>query len=466
MQVSERYNASLLLVDAQHFARSYMADIAEGESVEIQGSASKPYILTNIGGVYSCTCPAWRNQSVGIERRTCKHLRKYRGEQAEVDRLGSALPAKPAKAVNADGEEAGGAAPPLLLAQTWSNDVDLSGWWMSEKLDGVRAYWDGKQFVSRLGNLYHAPDWFVEQLPSTPLDGELWLARQAFQRTVSIVRRQDKSDHWQEISYVVFDAPAVAAPFEERVAALQEIVASSRAKNLQLLPQQLCRNVEHLREELTRIEGLGGEGLMLREPGSQYQAGRSSTLLKVKTFHDAEARVLEHQAGAGRHAGRLGALLVELPNGTKFSVGTGFSDAQRGNPPAIGSTITFRYQELSDRGVPRFPSFVRLHSDAGAAPSVDVAMAPAKAKPVTAKANTPTAVSATGPAPRHFEFVEGTASKFWEIAIDGLSVTVRYGRIGTNGQTQTKTFPDAAAAARHTEKLVKEKTEKGYMEGS
>ena len=108
------------------------------------------------------------------------------------------------------------------------------------------------------------------------------------------------------------------------------------------------------------MESLGGEGLMLRQPGSRYEAGRSATLLKVKTFHDAEASVLEHIPGAGRHKGRLGALLVQLPDGTKFSVGTGFSDYQRENPPPVGSTITFRYQELTDGGVPRFPSFVRI----------------------------------------------------------------------------------------------------------
>ncbi len=268
-----------------------MPDIPDGETVEIKGSAKLPYILKNSGGVYSCTCPAWRNQSVGIERRTCKHLRKYRGDAAEEARLGSALPAKPAS-TSSDGEAA--TEPPLLLAHTWTNDVDLSGWWMSEKLDGVRAYWDGKQFLSRQGNLYHAPDWFCEQLPSTPLDGELWLDRKAFQRTVSIVRRQDKSDHWREISYLVFDAPSLTTPFEERQQAIQEIIASTAAKNLKVLEQIRCRDTEHLRTELARVEQLGGEGLMLREPGSRYEVGRSTTLFKVKTFHDAEAVVLEH----------------------------------------------------------------------------------------------------------------------------------------------------------------------------
>lgn len=335
-----------------------MPDLLDGDSVEVKGSAKLPYVLKNTGGVYSCTCPAWRNQSVAIEKRTCKHLRQLRGEQAESDRIGGALPQKPAAAKTDAG--GGSSVPPLLLAHSWTNDVDLAGWWMSEKLDGVRAYWNGKQFVSRQGNLFHAPDWFVEHLPSTPLDGELWLARKAFQRTVSVVRRQDKSDHWKELSFLVFDAPAAGGGFEDRVKFLRDCLARCKGKHVQLHPHELCRNVDHLKKELTRIEALGGEGLMLRQPNSQYEAGRSMTLLKVKTFHDAEARVLQHLPGAGRHKGRLGALLVELPDGTQFSVGTGFSDAQRSSPPPVGSTITFRYQELTDRGAPRFPSFVRM----------------------------------------------------------------------------------------------------------
>jgi DNA ligase-1 len=245
------------------------------------------------------------------------------------------------------------------LAQNWSGDIDLADWWLSEKLDGVRAYWEGRRFCSRQGNKFQAPDWFVRGLPSQPLDGELWIDRKRFQRTVSIVRRQDQKELWRKVSYLVFDAPQVQAPFEERLEFARESLAQKRPPFAKLLDQQRCRDVDHLRQELARIEALGGEGLMLREPGSSYVAGRSTSLLKVKTFHDAEARVIGHQPGNGRHQGRLGALLVELANGTQFAVGTGFSDRQREQPPAVGMWITFRYQELSEGGVPRFPSFVR-----------------------------------------------------------------------------------------------------------
>src|SRR5688572_16394755 len=172
-----------------------MPDLKDGESVPMQGSGSKPYQLKNTGGVYSCTCPAWRNQSVAIERRTCKHLKKLRGAAAEDQRVAAAGGAAPVRApagapatggeTETEADEAA-AGPPLLLAERWDNVQDLTGWWMSEKLDGVRAYWDGKMFLSRLGNQFHAPDWFCAQLPSEPLDGELWVGRKQFQQTVSI----------------------------------------------------------------------------------------------------------------------------------------------------------------------------------------------------------------------------------------------------------------------------------------
>jgi DNA ligase-1 len=334
-----------------------MPDLKDGESVEMQGSGTKPYLLKNVGGVYSCTCPAWRNQSLAIERRTCKHLRKLRGDDAEEERVGSAVAPLAKTATEAK------AGPPLLLAESWDSVTNLKGWWMSEKLDGVRAYWDGKQFLSRQGNVYHAPDWFVKDLPDVPLDGELWLDRKKFQRTVSIARRQDRSEHWKELRYVVFDAPVHGGEFEARLRFLEDLLAKHALPYARPLTHERCQDLDHLHAELVRIEELGGEGLMLRQPGSLYVSGRSASLLKVKNFRDDEARVIGHEPGKGRHKGRLGALLVELTNGIRFSVGTGLSDAERNHPPAIGSWITFRYQELSDGGVPRFPSYLGVRQD-------------------------------------------------------------------------------------------------------
>ncbi len=428
-----------------------MPDLPDGESVEMKGSGARPYVLKNVGGVYSCTCPAWRNQSTAIERRTCKHLRKLRGDAAEDARVGRPVVDRPAVA---DGEEAESKdLPPLLLAERWDQFQDLTGWWMSEKLDGVRAYWDGRTFQSRLGNRFHAPDWFVAGLPSTPLDGELWIGRKAFQKTVGVVRRQDKSDHWKAVFFIVFDAPATPGPFEDRISFVSEQIQKQGLDHVKAHEHVPCAGLDHLKAELARIEALGGEGLMLRQPGSPYEVGRSLTLLKVKSFLDDEATVLEHLAGSGRHKGRLGALLVELANGTRFAVGTGFSDAERDNPPPLGSVITFRYQELSDGGVPRFPSYVGVRADLPVEVVDHIWIDPS--------------LAAEGPSPtttRRFELIEGTAARFWEIARDGASVTVRYGRIGTDGQSKTKVLADEAAALRHVANLVEEKIAKGYVD--
>jgi len=334
-----------------------MPDLADGEAFQMQGSGAKPYELKNTGGVYSCTCPAWRNQSIAIEKRTCKHLKKLRGEQAEIARVGSsAAPTRKSQ----DRAAAEAKAAPVLLAESWDGVLDPAGWWMSEKLDGIRAYWTGTQMFSRLGNVIHAPDWFLKDLPAHPLDGELFLARKSFHKTTAIVRRQDKGEQWKQIRFLVFDAPAHGGEFEARVKLLQSLPAHDYAT---IHPHTLCNGIDHLKQELARIEALGGEGLMLRQPLSKYVAGRSSTLLKVKSFKDDEALVLAHQPGTGRHKGRMGALLVRLADGTEFAIGTGFSDKQRESPPPIGSTVVFRYQELSDGGVPRFPSFHGVRED-------------------------------------------------------------------------------------------------------
>jgi len=245
-----------------------MGDLNDGESVEMKGSGAKPYVLKNVGGVYACSCPAWRNQSIAIERRTCKHLRKLRGDAAEEARIGAEASPK-TETEEDEGAAEAKAGPPLLLAERWDNDQDLTGWWLSEKLDGVRAYWDGRSLISRLGNPFHAPDWFIEGLPDFPLDGELWIGRKAFQRTVGIVRRQDKTDLWKQVRYVVFDAPGVDEAFEGRLAAIRAHIERHRPPYLTAHDHALCSSLDHLRAELVRIEALGGEGLMLRQPESR-----------------------------------------------------------------------------------------------------------------------------------------------------------------------------------------------------
>lgn len=247
----------------------------------------------------------------------------------------------------------------VLLAKPWTGQ-DPTGYWMSEKLDGVRAVWDGEEFWSRNGNRFHAPEWFRRLMPQTALDGELFIARGAFQDTVSIVRTQQEDKGWNRIRFHAFDLyPGVqhaeaGAPFEAR----QHLLSFVTKAPVIHVPQTACKGAAHLTAFVDAVVAGGGEGVMLRAPGSLYERKRSATLLKVKRFHDIEARVTGHVAGKGKHVGRLGALSCIAPNGAAFEVGTGFTDAERAAPPAVGANVTVRYQELTKDGVPRFPVFI------------------------------------------------------------------------------------------------------------
>jgi DNA ligase 1 len=466
-----------------------MPDLADGETTEMQGSGKNPYRIKNVGGVYSCTCPAWCNQSLPSNARTCKHIRKLRGDAAEELRLQSAGPLKPLKPEGAeDVKEL-----PILLANVWTDDDDPTDWWMSEKLDGVRAYWDGKQFLSRRNNIYHAPEWFIAGLPKHPLDGELWFGRKEFDRASEIVRSQGTPDRWKDLKYLVFDAPDAKGPFEDRMKFLQDGVGGWTNRFTTIHDHAVCTGMEHLFEELDRVVALGGEGLMLRKPKSNYERTRSSTLLKVKKFLDTEVTVTSYEAGKGRHKGRVGALWVRLGTGKECKVGTGLKDKDRENPPAVGSIITVKYQEMTTDGLLRFPVYVGLRPDgnpkavpptrkketkpepvkapepikAAAAAVVATAEAAAKPKPKPVPVSPPVKSGGSKMAAtpkRYFEFVDGSSSKFWEIWMDGKDVTTHWGKIGTGGQQKTKTFADDAKAKKEYDKLLAEKTGKGYAE--
>ena len=478
--------------------------LRDGATFLLQSSSGSTYQIKNVGGVYSCSCPGWRNQSRNSNYRSCKHLLQYRGAQDEAVRINpggwdnipatierqlvrfrpvttrtastplptstassqarvpsmlapsasgvptmrcslcagtghnartcssgrstpggralqhpvtvtatvikgkAASPASPPPVRNAwtalledDGifadddpppviEAVSGAAEPeddegddkaklaVLLAHSWDWESNPTGYMMSEKLDGVRAYWDGENFRSRLDNIFAVPDWYKEGMPREHLDGEFWMERGKFQETSGLVRRQDKSDLWRKIRYMVFDAPNVAGGFEARYLAIGSRLMLDTS-NAERHHHRLCKGIHDLRTELQRIEEMGGEGLMLREPGSLYVRGRSTSLLKVKTFFDTEATVVGFKPGKGKHRRKIGALTVTVPEtvtltsgdgvrngrktctlrqGVKFDVGTGLSDAQRAAGHQPGATITFRFQELSTKGVPRFPSFL------------------------------------------------------------------------------------------------------------
>ncbi|WP_369658218.1 DNA ligase [Variovorax sp. V15] len=252
-------------------------------------------------------------------------------------------------------------APPLMLAETYRRDMSLADYWVSEKYDGVRAFWDGRQLWTRGGERIVAPAWFTTPLPKQPLDGELWAGRGRFAHAVSTARNQTPNDiAWHEMRYMVFDLPAQPGDFTTRLAALRRLLPITDAPWVVPVPQERATTHEALQALLDKTVKMGGEGLMLHRGASLYKGERGNDLLKVKPYEDAEARVIEHLPGKGRHSTRLGALVVETPEGKRFRLGTGLTDAERENPPAIGTWVTYRYNGLTAKGLPRFARFMRV----------------------------------------------------------------------------------------------------------
>ncbi|CAD7956609.1 unnamed protein product [Amoebophrya sp. A120] len=412
-----------------------LGPLQPGQSTSVQGSGTSVYTIERKGGAtieagayYQCSCPAFKfsnkaNKGKPWAARTCKHLQKLRGMDREEQRIrdwmalhgaGGAKVSggagedglgekavKPAKAKakakagaaaakkrarksddqvvdeaadNKDGEEEEGAVA-LLLAQTWNPAThDVTNYWASEKLDGVRAYWDNEQqkFFSRAGNVFHAPKFFTDALPkSHKLDGELFLGRKKFQECVSTVRKHVPLDHeWRRMKYMVFDVVDESLRFEERMALAKKLLAAQNStsnnpsyavfhEHTQLKLSGATTNPpgEQLQPPtskspssssktttttataaagakssktnnppnnplkdkvneivfamLKKVEQDGGEGLMLREPNSLYERKRSNTLLKVKTFFDLDATVVRIEQGAGKHKNRMGALVCK-----------------------------------------------------------------------------------------------------------------------------------------------------------
>ena len=251
--------------------------------------------------------------------------------------------------------------PPLLLAERYSGGIDVSHYWVSEKLDGVRAVWDGKVLRFRSGNSVPAPQWFVAALPKQPLDGELWLGRGSFDQLLAIVRRRLPDDaKWRRVRYMIFELPNAPGNFSQRVEQIEAVTAAAKLPWLQAVAQFRVPDAAALQKQLREIVRQGGEGLMLHRDDATYQVGRSDALLKLTPWQDAEARVIAHLPGKGKYAGKLGALRMEMPDGRRFALGSGLSDDLRRNPPPLGAPVTYRYRELTPHGMPRFPRYLRL----------------------------------------------------------------------------------------------------------
>lgn len=256
------------------------------------------------------------------------------------------------------------AAQPLLLANQYHPGIDASRYLVSEKFDGVRAVWDGTILRFRSGREVAAPAWFTARLPAAPLDGELWLARGQFDQLSGIVRKaQPVDDEWQRVSYLIFELPGAPGTFVERYARITELVRQTGWPALQAVEQVRVPTKRALDAKLAAVVKNGGEGLMLHLADAPYVTGRGDVLLKMKRLHDTEGVVVAHLPGKGKYSGMMGALQIEMPDGRRFKLGTGFTDALRKNPPPPGSTVTYTYRDFTSTGLPRFASFLRVRHD-------------------------------------------------------------------------------------------------------
>jgi DNA ligase-1 len=305
--------------------------------------------------------PHPRAACLGLSLLLCSALRAPAG-----DGSGPAMASTDAApdAITDDGDAALVTTPALALAEVYAPGADLSAYLVSEKLDGVRAYWDGARLITRGGRVINAPDWFTAGLPPVALDGELWLGRGRFAAVSGAARRlEPEPETWRHMRYMLFDLPGADDGFETRLALLGRLIDEAGGAHVQLVEQAPVADHDALMALLERVVAGGGEGLMLHRRDAPYRPGRGSDLLKVKPYLEAEARVVDHVPGRGKYQGMMGSLLVALPDGRRFRIGTGFSDAERAEPPPVGSAVSFKYHGLTKYGLPRFASFLRVADD-------------------------------------------------------------------------------------------------------
>jgi len=255
--------------------------------------------------------------------------------------------------------------PELMQAKVYSADqsIDLAQYWVSEKYDGVRAYWDGQQLLTRGGHRVQVPAWFIADFPSYPMDGELWAGRENFEFVSGLVRSHSLDQQWRSAVYMVFDLPASQQPFDTRNQAMQSAIPDLNIPWLKPVPQLKFDSETQLLDHLNQLVESGAEGLMLHKGSAYYAAKRTGDLLKLKPTLDSEAIVTGYTIGKGKYSGLVGALEVQWLQGQEvkvFRLGSGLTDELRRNPPAIGSEVTFEYSGLTKNGVPRFARFKRV----------------------------------------------------------------------------------------------------------
>jgi DNA ligase-1 len=251
--------------------------------------------------------------------------------------------------------------PAIQQAKTYKTVTDITQYWLSEKLDGMRGYWNGTHLLTRQGNLIHSPKWFTKNWPNIIMDGELWVKRNSFQQTLSCVRKK-KIDEicWQFVHFMIFDLPEHGGTFTQRITAMKKLTKKVNSPYLSMIKQFKITTLAQLDKTLNKVTKNNGEGLMLHLDSAYYHVGRTDNIMKLKKHDDAEAVVIAHIEGKGKYQGILGAIQVKTDEGIIFKIGSGFTDKERHQPPAIGSLITFKYNGKTQAGIPRFARYFRI----------------------------------------------------------------------------------------------------------
>ena len=264
-----------------------------------------------------------------------------------------------------------------LLRLSEFKDQNVSGWLASEKLDGVRAYWDGENLLSRQGKKLNAPLSFTKNFPKFALDGELYAKELKFEEIqASVMDKLPDEKAWSKLKFHVFDVPEASGGLPRRLEVLAKFLKNEPNDNLIIIKQIKMRDNAQFLKFTESIIAKGGEGAVVREPNAPYERKRSKNALKFKKFKDAECEVIAVNKGSGKYANFAGSLTCkalgskgdkekagEPKEGTIFKIGSGLSDKNRQDPPKIGSIITYKFQNLTTNGKPRFPIFLRVRED-------------------------------------------------------------------------------------------------------
>lgn len=247
---------------------------------------------------------------------------------------------------------------------------NIESYAISEKFDGVRGIWDGKEMFSKNGKKLAIPPCFAEKLAILELkdgefvEGELWADYGKFAEVSSLARRKNPTcAEFESVKYLIFNAQLnESSDFLANLSKIQSILESHKTPQIRTITQHKFSSSKELQDFFDAVVAKGGEGVILRD---------SHTAFKLKAQHDAECKIIDYTRGKGRLSGKVGAIVcesladknAEIKNGIIFRIGSGLSDEMRTNPPKIGTIITYKFSGVSKNSVPLHTRFWRVYGE-------------------------------------------------------------------------------------------------------